>query len=321
MMNHRTNRSSFFGFRGLIYVCQIFGMFFALISLAVYINYFGSISNGIGGDQAQGRALAAMILGFLTYLGWKTIYSGIVIIRFVKNSSDEDVLANRFVLAALSLNLGGFMTPFILTAMPNIPVRSSINPRWFLSRTMGVISVVGAPVSLLVFFLAALTGDNALTMEALFDKNLGANGIAIGMLLGQILVTCFGAITVSFFYQKTAQDTFSGQKNGIRTFMRIIATIWLIVTTIELFFVLFFAIMRIFGALADVLNATSNRSGPLILLWLVMRFFMTVIMMGYYIFTINKTMVGIWSEEGITYGHYEGYAKLDKMERSNERNR
>ncbi|ATZ16331.1 hypothetical protein JN01_0629 [Entomoplasma freundtii] len=316
--------TSLFGLRGMIVTFQVIGMVFALAGLVAYIVYFGDISNNISGDKnVQGRALAAMILGLLTYLAWKTFYAGMIIIRFVRNSDDGEITANRFVLSALSLNLGGLLTPFILTRLPNVPVRSTINPRWFLSRSMGMIAVVGAPCFLLVFFLSALNGgDSPLTTTQLFDKNAGAFGVTLGVLISQVVITLFAAITVAFYYQKNSHDLFTGPKNALRTFMKIIAVIWLIVVTIELFILLFFAIVRIFGALADVLNTLSDRNrGPLMLFAAVFNLMWTVAAMTYYIYTINKTIVGIWSDEGVVYGHFSGFARLEKAENGQTRQR
>jgi hypothetical protein len=292
--------------RGTIVFLQILGTVFAACGLIAYIILISDVAAGLGGTDVS-RAVAALILGILVYLAWKTIYTAVVIIRFVNKSSDEEIVANRWIISALSLNLGGFMTPFIMTALPNIPTQSTIKPRWFLTKAMGMTALVGAPLGLIAYFLSLTTGTLAISSAQLFDTTQSMGVISLIMLVLPILLTLFGAISVALFYQKNSQQIFDQGNTGFATMMNVVAVIWLAVITVELFLTMVMAIIRLIGAIMDFFRAmSSDGAGKFFLLFFaLLNLVITFAYVSYLLYLTSRTMVGIWSPTGVQYRTYE----------------
>jgi len=306
--------------RGWIIFLQVFGTVSAVVGLSVYIAYFGQISDNIlPSNQAQeAKALTAMILAFMFYLTWKSIYAAVVIIRFVATSTDIELSNNRFVISALSLTLGGFVTPFILTSLPNINVQSTINPRWFISRHMGIISLVGGAIAISVFYGAAMsagsTGGIKLTGAELFDGSTAAGAISISMLVVNILLVVFGAITIALFYSPKSSLTMLTEDNSAYgNALRVIAGMWLVIITVELVLTLVGAVLRLVGVIMDVIEGWSQAdSGFMAFLYVLASIFNIAITFLYTFYLVDmtvKTISGIWSQNGIQIPEYEPLAK------------
>lgn len=318
-----TNQNHSYGIfgsvRSLIYFFQIFGTIFAMLGLTIYILFMAEISRAIG-NSPEAKATVSLILAILSYLAVKTLIACIIICRFVKNNSDEDILANRFIISALSLNLGGFCTPFLLTRLPNIPVKSTINPRLFLARSMGLNAIICAPIGLMAYFLSIGTGMNALNTTEMFQNP--ANPYTLSVLIISSVITLFGAITCLLFFTKKGKEAFETKKGFLGFLTKIIAGIWLIIVTIELFLTMFFAIMRLMGAISDLIRAgSSDGFGKSIMIF--MAFINLMLTMVYVIWLLQitaSTIKGIWSPQGVVYGKYEALAKSEEKARKKNKN-
>lgn len=64
---------------------------------------------------------------------------------------DLTLCANKWMISALSLTVGGLFTPFIMSSFPNIKIRSTIKPKVFLTKAFGIFMVVGAPLAMLTY--------------------------------------------------------------------------------------------------------------------------------------------------------------------------
>lgn len=303
------NRQQSYVPRGMLIFFQIFGTVFALVGLITYILFMSDVSNAIGGGEADinSKALTGLILAMLTYLAWKTLYTAIVIVRFFQNSSDDDISANRFIISALSLNLGGFFTPFVVTMLPNVATRSTINPRWFLTRTMGWTSLVGGVLSLFAYFVSVTTGQFGITNHQLFDLTQTTGIISVVVLTLGLAITLFGILSVALFYQKSSHEIFEKGNTSFATMMNIVAVIWLAILTVELLITMLFAVMRLLGAIMDFFRAmNSDGFGKAMLIFMALiNLVLTAAYVGYVLYLTSRAMVGIWVQDGIEYKPYE----------------
>jgi len=305
--------------RTWIIVLQVLGTVFATAALSTYIYYFGYISDSIVPGEDYSKILAAMILAILFYLTWKTVYAAVVIIRFIGSASDEDISNNRYILSALSLNLGGFVTPFILTSLPNVDVQSDINPRWFLTRVMGITSLVGAILALIAFYVSALTGTAAFTSQQLFDINETAGQISVILLTLELIIIAFGTISIGMFYgKKNSLEIFEEKttKTSYATGMHVIAYIWMVVLTVELVVTMILAIVRLIGAVIDLIDSfTRSNNGFMGFLYILLSLANVVLTLLYTFWVLEmtwRTIIGLWSKKEV---HYKTYKNLESRQK------
>jgi len=296
--------------RAWIIMLQIFGTIGAVIMLIVFGYYFSQVSESIAPGETYSKVIASMILAILCYLTWKTIYSAVVIIRFISKATDDDISNNRYIISALSLNLGGFVTPFILTHLPNIDGHSSINPRWFLTRIMGVTSFVGGLIALFAFYNSALIGSGALTNQQLFDTTQTAGQISVIFFVSQLALIAFGAISIGMFYfNKNSLEIFEENGTTYSTIMHIVAYIWMAILTIELVLTLVFAIIRLIGSFARLLKAfTEADSGIIAVLYMMLLLFSLFFNIRYTFWVVKMTweaITGLWYKDGVQYKTYK----------------
>jgi hypothetical protein len=83
---------------------------------------------------------------------------------------------------------------------------------------MGIISLVGGAIAISVFYGAAMsagsTGGIKLTGAELFDGSTAAGAISILMLVVNILLVVFGAITIALFYSPKSSLTMLTEDNS-----------------------------------------------------------------------------------------------------------
>ncbi|WP_026389169.1 hypothetical protein [[Acholeplasma] multilocale] len=286
--------------RGMIKFAQIIGTVFSVIGLAAMIFYLNDIRNGIGNGINQETAVlsVSLILAFTVYLTWKTIYTAVVIVKFVNKASDQEVLDNKYILATLSLTLGGFLTPFILTSFPNVPSNSSINPRWFLTRVLGMTTLVGGALFLLTFITTALTTNYNGATVSFNELTQNVYGI-VGLVFG-IATLVLGTIAVSLFFQNSSKEIFFGD-TGMAKLMNVVAIAYLIIASIELVYLMFIAIIRLLGAIADLFRAFGQDGGFMKFMYITAALANLAITMMYVSIIIriaSQSLVGIWQKDG-----------------------
>jgi len=82
---------------------------------------------------------------------------------------------------------------------------------------MGIISLVGGAIAISVFYGAAFSSGTAgikLTGAELFDGTTATGGIGIFMLVMNVLLILFGALTVALFYSPKSSLTMLTEDNS-----------------------------------------------------------------------------------------------------------
>jgi len=282
--------------RGWLKFSQIAGTFFSVLGLIVFIYYMKDIYNGLPSSDLVNKAVTALLLSIIVYFVWRSIYTAIVIVRLVDHSSDEELCANRYIISALSLGVGGFFTPFLMTSFPNVDTTSTIKPRYFLSKVMGVCTLIGAPILALTYFIPLLIGTTAVNPSLIFNTNSTMGLISILVLTISAIVFIFGLATTKLFFTKQATSDFANNNAG--KLLKIISTIWMAILTIELVLVIVLSIIRLISALADLFRTREEGAGILMMLLALFNLFITISYVGMIIYITTKTMAGLWSIDG-----------------------
>ncbi|MBE4704039.1 hypothetical protein [Spiroplasma platyhelix] len=309
--NHYNNPNNANGYnpysavpRNWLVMAQIFGTVFSVIGLIVYISYMNDIYNALASDDLTNKAIVSLMLALIIYFVWRSIYTALIIIRLAKRSSDEELCANRYIISALSLGVGGFFTPFLVTAFPNVATTSTIKPRYFLSKTMAICTMVGFPIFALSYFLPLLVGTNAIANKNyIFDASSTMGVISIIVLTISVSVFALGLMTWTLFLPYKIQNDFDNNSNS--KLFKLISTIWMSILTIELVFILIFSFFRLIAAFSDFLRA-GERGGLFRMMFALLNLVVTITYVGMVIYITTKTMAGLWSVDGtVTIGKYE----------------
>ncbi|CBW54361.1 Conserved hypothetical protein, predicted transmembrane protein [Mycoplasma mycoides subsp. capri LC str. 95010] len=294
----KNNNSSFFSSpRTQIKVFQWVGTIFAVIGMLISL-YFLSKINPQQLDQPKQVLLS---LGYATmgYMFWKTIISAVIILRFVRKSTDEELVANRYILASLSLNLGGFLTPWILTSLPNVTTQSTIKPKWFLSRSFAIITTIGSAIFLGILFWQLKTiGPNI----NWFDQTKEWYWILLGFIIGNGVLLVVGLLAFVLFFNKNSKERFEG--NTFTSFlMKTIAVFYLVIVTVELILLMIYSILRLIGNILNtarrVLQADNMFIGVLYLLFGLLSTFFQIYYVIFLTIMISQTIKGIWRKDGV----------------------
>lgn len=282
--------------RNWLIFAQVLGTVFSVIGLIVFIYYMQTIYNSLSSDNLTKKSLVALILSVIVYFVWRSIYTAIVIIRLASKSSDIELCANRYIISALSLGVGGFFTPFLITSFPNVDTTSTIKPRYFLSKTMGLCILIGAPILTFVYFLTLFTGANPVTnINLIFASDSTMATISILVLTITSLAFVFGLATTNLFFSNKTLTAFD--KKNYSKMLQVISTIWMAILTVELVIVILFSIVRLLSALADLFR-TGEQSGGIMMLFALLNFFITISYVGMVIHVTTRTISGLWSLDG-----------------------
>lgn len=283
--------------RGWLLFAQIAGTIVSVIGLIIYISYMQKLYHALPSSDLTKKSVIALLLAVIVYFVWRSIYTAIVIIRLANRSSDEELCANRYIISALSLGVGGFFTPFIVTSFPNVDTTSTIKPRYFLSKVMGLCILIGAPILGLAYFLPLLVGTNAVNnVSLIFAANSTMGIISIIVLTLTLLGVSFGALTTGLFFSKKSDYTFVN--NNPSQLMKTISTIWMAILTVELVLVIVLAISRVIGALMDLFRMSEEGGGIIMMFFALLNLFITMSYVGMVIYITTRTMAGLWSIDG-----------------------
>lgn len=289
--------------RGFIIFAQVFGTMFAIIGLIAYCALLDDVIKGLGNgsnDNIAAKASAGAIMALIVYFVWKSVWSCVVIIRSMNEMDDFTLSANKWIISALSLTVGGFFTPFIISSFPNIKVSATIKPKPFLTKAFGMFMVVGAPLAMLTYGIY-------------MRNNMGgaAQGwtIAVFAISGFLLV--LGALNVGFFYQKNAN-----QKYESSTFMKLLANTTLVIVTLELVFVMLEAVLRLLANLYRMIYEFSQNG----FLWGLLALVNFMFVMIYVLFVIRltwETITGIWADE-VEFNVFEPLKDYQKDQKNSQ---
>ncbi|WFQ93369.1 hypothetical protein MFERI15181_00277 [Mycoplasma feriruminatoris] len=284
--------------RRQIVIFQWVGTIFAVIGMLISL-YFLSKIDIRSLDQSK-QVLLSIGYASMGYMFWKTIISAAIILRFVKKSQDEELVANRYILACLSLNLGGFLTPWVLTSLPNETTYSTIKPKWFLSRSFAIITTIGSAIFLaILFWQLRILNSNISTW---FNQSKDWYWILVGLVIGNGVLLVVGLLAFALFFNKNSKERFEG--NTFTSFlMKAIAVFYLVIVTVELIILMIYSILRLIGNIlntaARVLNADNAIIGFLYLLWGLLTIFFQIYYVIFLTIMIGQTIKGIWRKDGI----------------------
>lgn len=269
--------------RGFIIFAQIFGTIFAVVGLIAYCALLDDVIRGLGNgssDDLAARASAGAIMALIVYFVWKSIWSCVVIIRSMNEMDDFTLGANKWIISALSLTVGGFFTPFIMSSFPNIKVNATIKPKPFLTKAFGMFMVVGAPLAMLTYGIY-------------MRNNLGgaAQGWTIAVFAISACLLVLGALNVGFFSQKDAQ-----QKYESSTFMKLLANTTLVLVTLELIVVMLEAVLRLLVNIYQMVYQ-FQRGGWIYALLSLFNFMFAMVYVLFVIRLTWETITGIWTDE------------------------
>ncbi|ATZ18589.1 hypothetical protein ESOMN_v1c02050 [Williamsoniiplasma somnilux] len=288
--------------RTWIYFAQILGTVLAVISIFAWFYYADDILAGISGSANLG--IFALATALVAYIAWKTIYTAFVICLFVKNNDDQTILANKFVLISMSLTLGGFFTPFVLSSMPNINSKSTMNPRVFISKQLGMTLLVGTVIAAIAYF-TTIAGKNA---AIVFDSTtFGTINTVVTILIA--LGFAFGASSVLLFWSKDANTKY--QESGL---MKVIGVVWTVIMTVELVFIWILALIRLIGAVLDVFRTLASDDGGFFKIFYFLlalaNLMFTLLFTIFIMRMVGETMAGLWKKDQvIEYNIYEKLAQ------------
>ncbi|UWD34735.1 hypothetical protein NX779_02875 [Mycoplasma cottewii] len=239
-----------------------------------------------------------LLFSILAYSLWRTIATAFVIVRFLKLATNEQVVSNRYILASLSLNLGGFFTPWLLTSLPNIETNSTIKPKWFLSRVFSVISLVGSTIllSTLVWQLHKVTNGDILSA---FNSTNEYYIPTVVLICIAILFILIGIPTIILYYNKNSKERFEGD-TSTGTAMRIFAYFYLVVTTVELIIFMCLSLLRLLGGFIRLLDSFDrDRINPIKLIFALIYILMQFMYVLFLLRMIAQTIKGIWKRDGV----------------------
>ncbi|TNJ31568.1 hypothetical protein FFR91_03655 [Mycoplasma mycoides subsp. mycoides] len=294
----KNNNLSFFSSpRTQIKVFQWVGTIFAVIGMLISLYFLNKI-NVKALDQSK-QVLLALGYAIMGYMFWKTIISAIIILRFVKKSTDEELVANRYILASLSLNLGGFLTPWVLTSLPNVTTQSTIKPKWFLSRSFAIITTIGSAIFLGILFWQLKTIEPNTNW---FDQTKEWYWILVGFIIGNGVLLVVGLLAFVLFFNKNSKERFKG--NTFTSFlMKTIDVFYLVIVTVELILLMIYSILRLIGNILNtarrVLQADNMFIGALYLLFGLLSTFFQIYYVIFLTIMISQTIKGIWRKDGV----------------------
>ncbi|WP_339024126.1 hypothetical protein [Spiroplasma endosymbiont of Agriotes lineatus] len=282
--------------RNWIKLAQIAGTFFSLLGLIFYIYYMKDIYNSLSNNDFVKKSIVSLLLSIITYFVWKSIYNAIIIIRLVNKCSDEELCANRYIISSLSLTIGGLFTPFLITSFPNVDTMSTIKPRYFLSKTMGFCTLIGAPILTFCYFFSLLVEINSVNPEFIFNTNSVMGIISILVLIIGLITFILGLTTTKLFSSNKLTNDLD--YSNYSKLLKIISIIWMTILTVELVIVILFSIIRLISALADLFR-TREESGGIIMAFLVLlNLFFTISCVWMVIYVTTRTIAGLWSIDG-----------------------
>nr|WP_027063043.1 hypothetical protein [Mesoplasma seiffertii] len=306
--------------RGFIIFAQIIGTVIAVIGLIVAFYFINDELKRLSIEDpnfVQTKILWSIVLAICLYMVWKTVYTAIVICKFVKENDDQEIIANRYILAVLSLTLGGFLTPFVLTQFRNMETVSTVKPRWFLSRVLGLTMLVGGALGLGGFLLATLTSTLGASGISFADLLANTGGLVTFIIL--IALTTLGAIGVLTFYGGNKQEIFDGNTTASKL-MNAVAIMFLVVATLELVWLIVISIIRLLGAIADLFQKIGQESG-FMKAFAIMWALANVVFTFYYVMMIVRISVeciaGIWARDGrVVIKYNENIARVEDQKQA-----
>ncbi|ATQ35752.1 hypothetical protein MENTO_v1c06200 [Mesoplasma entomophilum] len=284
--------------RGFIKFAQILGTAVTALILIMTIYFFSNDEFLASGDPTT-VTWSSLIIGIEIYFLWKSIYSAYVIISYLNKASDEEIIANRYILAVLSVGVGGIVTPFILTSMPNIETQSSMNPRAFLAKHLGLTMLIGFTLFLVSFI--SITLSTGITFSELIDTSNEFGLIGFLAVTLSIVGFLIGVLGFGLFSRNNSSDLMK-EKNLQGYTMQIVGVIFTIIATLELVFLIIMAIFRLIGVIFQSFSYMSRYDGFYKVFAIFLAFSRIGIEIWYVTWVVSmysKIISGLWSKEQV----------------------
>ncbi len=293
--------------RMLLLIGNWFGLIVGLLSAIVFAYYLAdpNFANQISGGDQTIINFVPMIVAVVGFAIITNIFFCSFIINFLRKADDITLLNNRYIIALFSISIGGLFTPFVLAQMQNIPIKSTVSPKFTISKGYGGNCLIAGTIALSLYF-----GYSLISAKQIFTAGL-ADQIVVGILSGIVL---WGVLNCLLFATPNAKAAWD--KKGIAYgFMNFIAIINLIFATIVLIWQLISAVLTIFSILGDLFNKKRGFFGALLSTTFAAY---RIAIQLFIIYTINRIIKGIWAK-GDTI-EYQDYSRLAEKQREYEVN-
>ncbi|WP_338984763.1 hypothetical protein [Spiroplasma endosymbiont of Diplazon laetatorius] len=283
--------------RRMLKWANYFGLFSGILLLLVFTYYMFDKSY-------TSWVYAPMLFAVVGFFSITNVFFCCYIINFLKKADDVTLLNNRYILALFSISIGGLFTPFVLAQMRNIPIESTISPKFTISKGYGGNSLVSGGLALVIYFALSQFSRKG----AIFEAGLADQIVVI--VFGAILA--WGVLNCLLFATPNAKATWD--KKGFGYFiMNFVAVINLIIATIGLILQLINSVLSIISIFADMFDRRRGFLGALFnATWAAYR----IAMQLFIIYTINRIIKGIWSRADKV--QYQDYSRLAEKQRNFE---
>ncbi|WP_339020600.1 hypothetical protein [Spiroplasma endosymbiont of Atherix ibis] len=291
--------------RKMLFLANIFGLIIGIIGFVAFIYSMikiGLMDPNATGDMKSITPYVTLIFSISTFFFITNTFFCCYIINFLRKADDITLLNNRYIIALFSISVGGLFTPFVLAQMQNIPVESTISPKFTISKGYGGNSLVSGFSALVVYFGFSLLWYKG---QSIFAS--GLVDIILVAVLGVILF--WGVLNCLIFATPGALGTWNKKESAYK-FMNFIAVINLIIATITLILQLIQSIISIISIFADMFDRKRGFLGTIFnSIYAAYRISVQL----FIIYTINKIIKGIWSKGDEI--HYNDYSKLAEKQK------
>ena len=293
-----------------VILSSIFGILLVSIAAGLYFYYTAKVNQGdtsqaalqakniVISSYAQLTSTKIILFILLIWSLVKTLVCNIGLIHFAKNASDQEFLANKWSLAVLSLSIGGFFAPFMMTRLPNIQTNGTQNARITITKYFGASFCLSALATILGMFLLQNDIPSA-------NRVWAANGqdIFYGVIGGMGGIALLAFITSAPFHSKNIVEQINTQQTGYKKYS-IILTIYTVIATIELVLLLMASILRAFEAFARI----GQNRGVMMFIAIMNALFQLVATM-FLMYIIITVIKGLWNKDRPGYVAFQPYAR------------
>ena len=294
-----------------IKLSSVFGIVMMVLLLAVYSYYenrYLNSNNPAKNDllirsYADLGSISVIIPIILVWMLAKTVVCNVGLIRYA-NLSDEELCANKWALAVLSLSLGGFFAPFALTWLPNANETATKNARTTIVRYMGISWAIGGALTGIA--LLAIWGAIPSTQQKWTgnSQSIFSAAVAVVFALGAL------SLLLSFPFYGTKAEKAIQTETGAFKWFNFVTVAFCVIVTIELVIQIIVSLLKALEAFARI----GNSSGVGRIFAIIYAFAQLVSTM-FMIYLISRVIHGLWTNQGrtMTINRYDRYAQAQEQ--------
>ncbi len=214
----------------------------------------------------------------------KSIIFSSKLIMYMRKATDEEIENNKWLLALLSLSIGGFIIPFLFTRIRNTTSVGNQNAKVVLSKIYSTTGLVGS-----IFSFIAIAGsfylinNHSSVVLSQLSKEMMITSVSL-----TLVILLFSAISMMVFFNKNIETSIK-EKTSLGQFATILSYIFLIAVTINLVLQIIISILKLF----EILTEQRNR-GMLGIFELILKGIM-IISTLYLISIIVEIIRGLWA--------------------------